>query len=242
MADWPSPDRATVFLDFDGTLVDIAPTPDSIEIPDAVPDLLSKLMSATGNRVLLLTGRDVRAVLGFLPSFEGHILGCHGAERWDGSAHDIIQVDAARLSTAAEHARASALADAGMLVEAKPTGLVLHYRANPTLQRDVRILAQELCAALDGFTTLSGKMSVEIRPEGIGKENALADLMRNPPFDGTTPLFFGDDETDLPALRHVQREGGVAGYIGESPAGITLSYPSPTALRQRLFDWVTHGG
>lgn len=241
MDNWPAPSRATVFLDFDGTLVDIAPTPEAVAIPADLPDLLARLHDAVEGRLVLLTGREVAVIRRFLHRFKGQIRGCHGAEVWDGLERSVMAVDEAALAVAVRKAQDDPLNAQGMRVEHKPTGLVLHYRAVPVLEQQVIRLAERLCTGLAGFVTLSGKMSVELRPAGIGKESALMEVMRGRDFAGTTPLFFGDDATDLPALHHVQELGGVAGFVGGAPPGIALSYPAPADLRRSLQEWISHG-
>lgn len=238
MDDWPSPAQATVFLDFDGTLVDIAPTPESICIPDDLRGLLEGLFRATKGRVALLTGREVDAIQSFLPAFSGQIIGCHGAEVWDGQARTVVNVDEGALANAIARARASDLAANGVTVEAKPVGLVLHYRAVPKAAASVQLLADELCADLPEHCTLAGKMSVEIRPASIGKEMALATMMRRSETKATTPMFFGDDTTDLPALSYVKSAGGVAGFIGDQIADVPLTFATPAALRKALTQWM----
>lgn len=239
MRDWPDPARAIVFLDFDGTLVDIAATPEAVVIPPDLPDLLAGLQKVTGGNTILLSGRDVQTLQGFLPSFRGRIIGCHGAEVWDGTACSVLAIDKAALAQAISAARHSEMAGNGVRIEEKPTGLVLHYRAHPELEREALTLAETLVSGLSDYQVLPGKMAVEVRPTKVGKESAIRETLVMSEFTGKTPMFFGDDTTDLAGLHHVARVGGVAGYIGSEVDGMTAIFDTPTSLRARLEMWIT---
>ncbi|WP_373488795.1 trehalose-phosphatase, partial [Blastomonas sp.] len=72
--------QSTLFLDFDGTLVDIAATPSTIDVSADLPDLLERLSDMLQGRLALVTGRAVADVAVHLPGYRGIIAGSHGGE------------------------------------------------------------------------------------------------------------------------------------------------------------------
>jgi hypothetical protein len=60
----PSPPRAPwcLFLDVDGTLLDIAPTPDAVTVDASLLNLLRRLWRACDGAVAFVTGRSIAAV------------------------------------------------------------------------------------------------------------------------------------------------------------------------------------
>ena len=61
-ADW------ALFLDFDGTLVEIAPTPGSVRVPESLAPLLRALRAALGGAVAIVTGRPVARLTSVIQS------------------------------------------------------------------------------------------------------------------------------------------------------------------------------
>ncbi|WP_161860710.1 trehalose-phosphatase [Algicella marina] len=213
-----------ICLDFDGTLVDIAATPDGIEVPETLAPLLNHLLAETDGATALISGRDVAALRRHLPEYKGPIIGSHGGERSDAPGRiDTSGLPDARAVIAEVHALA-----AGLRVEEKPHGAVLHYRAEPDRADEAETTARAIAARFPGFTLQRAKMAWEIHPEGISKDRALATLFESPPFQGRLPLFAGDDTTDEPALAHVAQKGGIAIRIGggDSAAPYHLETPS----------------
>jgi trehalose 6-phosphate phosphatase len=64
---------------------------------------------------------------------------------------------------------------------------------------------------------LHGKAVFEIRPRGVHKGAAVATMLEQPPFAGRTPVFVGDDTTDLDAIDLANARGGHGLLVG--PAG-----------------------
>ncbi|KIQ68837.1 trehalose-phosphatase [Wenxinia marina] len=229
---------STLLLDFDGTLVDIAETPDGVLVDAGLPDLLARLSDATGGRIALVSGRAVADVGGFLPDFDGLIIGGHGAERReDGHVRRHPAADSPALPEIVEAAEGFAAGRDGLIVERKPTGIVVHYRRRPDAAEGVLAFVAGLAELHDGFELHEAKMAAELRPEGIGKDAAIADLMSEPRFAGTIPIFFGDDATDEPALVWVAEAGGVAVKVGEGESAAPLRLADPAAVRALLDHW-----
>lgn len=231
----PLPASAALFLDFDGCLVDIAHRPDAVQVTPALTRRLTLLLQRQGGAVALISGRDVADLRGHLPDYPGVVAGSHGAEFSPGPG----RIEAARhpdLDIARLHRVARELAQPhpAVLVEEKPHGVALHYRADPALQRFVEDLSQRLAEANPGLALQPAKMAVELRPAGVGKGDALARLMGMAPFAGRMPVYAGDDTTDEPAMAEAQARGGFAIKIGPGPSVARHTLPDPDALARWL--------
>lgn len=223
----PSLSGLALFLDFDGTLVGLAPTPDAIRVPAELGMLLNRLSGETCGAVAVVSGRRLADLQGFLPGFDGPMIGGHGAERRIGGG-----VRTHPLANSPEVAAAAALLDRfasdnpAALVERKPTGAVLHFRRDPSLAGAAQDCALAVQNRYPAFELHAAKMAWELRPKGIGKAAAVADLMALAPFSGRLPLFLGDDATDEPAMQWCIGQGGSAVKIG----------PGDTVAPHRLAD------
>ncbi len=225
----PPPLKATdaLFLDIDGTLVDLAPAPDRVDIDPALRSTLAAVARALGGALALVTGRSIRNADGLFPGLALPIAGQHGCERRsaDGAMH-LHTSHAGTLDRLRDLVSAFATRHPGLLVEHKGSSLAVHYRAVPGLASLVHREIRHVITAVDGWTAEGGKMLVEVRPGGPDKGRAIGEFLAEPPFAGRRPVFVGDDRGDEPGFRIVQRVGGVAVKVG---AGSTYA-------RHRLAD------
>jgi trehalose 6-phosphate phosphatase len=213
-----------LFLDFDGTLVKIAPRPDAISVPPSLPPLLERLASVTQGATALLSGRSIETLDAFVAPARLAAAGGHGAELRrspDGPVerHDLPAIPHAWLT------EAQALADAhpGAILERKPAGFTLHARLCPKVLPHFAACMAACVAGHPRFSLLHAHMAVEIRPAGVDKGSALAALMQAPPFASRIPVFIGDDVTDEDAIAAATRLGGVGLRVDEafgSPEGV----------------------
>jgi trehalose 6-phosphate phosphatase len=230
--------RAALFLDFDGTLVDLAPRPDAITVDAGLPDLLAGLSRQMGGALALVSGRAVDDLRRHLTAFSGVIVGGHGAEwRLAATTEPRVHVEASDLAAMTQAAGDFAATHPDLLLERKPTGLVLHYRAAPARQGDVERFAHSLAAHHPAFETHASKMAVEMRPLGVGKDKALADLMALPVFANRIPVIFGDDTTDEPAMVWAQDRGGVGIKVGPGPTQAVHRLNAPVDVLATLRAW-----
>jgi trehalose 6-phosphate phosphatase len=209
-------DGAALFLDFDGTLVDLADTPGAIAVGPHLPDLLVRLQRRLQGRLAIVSGRAVADLERHLDCSGIAVSGSHGAEL---SLPGVQPVGiAAPAELEALHAEASAFASAnGLILEEKPAGLALHYRLAPEAGGRAAEFIAEM-AERTGLSVQHGKMVVELRPTGADKGAALAALMREPPFAGARPVFVGDDLTDEDAFAAAVEMGGAGVLVGPSRA------------------------
>lgn len=220
----PDPATASLFLDFDGTLVELAATPEAVIVDARLGPLLERLAAAMPGRVAIVSGRSVAQIDGFLAAHLGAIAvaGSHGAERRTPSEGHLLPKRSEALDRAA--AALAAYADReGLLLEEKTLGVTLHYRADPA-RGPAAIAAAERVAAEHGLGANRGKMMVEVRLPG-DKGEAVRSLLDDPAMQGSTPWFFGDDRTD---------EDGFAAAQGLGGAGVLVDDPRETQARYRL--------
>ncbi|WP_170167172.1 trehalose-phosphatase [Paracoccus methylarcula] len=229
------PADAALFLDFDGCLVEIAPTPDAVVIPDDLPGLLDRIHRRQGGAVALISGREVADLRRFLPGFPGGVAGSHGAELAL-PGREAEAGDAQGLDVAALHARARDLAALhdGLMVEPKAHGVVLHYRAVPERAEWVAGAMAELAGDYPMLALQPAKMAFELRPADAGKDRALARLMELPEFAGRLPVYAGDDLTDEAGMAEAQKRGGFGIKIGEGQSCARHRLADPGALRSWL--------
>lgn len=221
---------ASLFLDFDGTLVEIAERPDAIEVDDRLVGLLRLLAKKLEGRVALISGRpaaEVRALLEVGPMV---FVGSHGLEfDWaDGRVGSVERPPA--LSKAIEAMRALEASTSGLFVEDKPLGAALHFRRAPAAEEASVELAVRLATEL-GLQLQHGKMMVELRAPGGDKGSAIRVLMEDPLFAATHPVFMGDDLTDEPGFLAARSMGGAGVLIGprrSTAAGYNLAGVSET--------------
>ncbi len=70
-----------LFLDFDGTLVDIAPTPDAVKVEAGLIENLETLRRRLGGALAIVSGRPIAQIDGFLAPSLLDAAGLHGVER-----------------------------------------------------------------------------------------------------------------------------------------------------------------
>lgn len=205
---------ASLFLDFDGTLVDIAPTPDAVRVTSELADLLTRLQQRLGGRMAILTGRavaDVDQLLGMVPILVG---GHHGLETRGGGGRGGSMARPDVLDSVVSDLRQLESEYPGVLVEDKPLGVALHYRQAPHAEEACRSAVQA-AAERSGLEIQPGKMVFELKPKGANKGDALRAMMTEGPFAGTRPIFIGDDLTDEPAFEAAQDMGGAGIIVGD---------------------------
>ncbi|MFZ1869081.1 MAG: trehalose-phosphatase [Steroidobacteraceae bacterium] len=219
-----------LFLDVDGTLLEIAATPRAVSVPDDLRERLRALFRDGGGAVALVSGRAIEDLDALFAPLTLPSAGLHGFERRGASGDYRRQplpsgaaLDAARgamLDLAGRHA--------GLFVEDKRFALALHYRAAPHLEDAVMKAMDTVAARLAGELELQhGKMVVELRPAGASKAEAVAAFLPEAPFAGRLPVFIGDDLTDEPAFALVNRLNGLS---------VVVSATRPSAARARLTD------
>jgi trehalose 6-phosphate phosphatase len=229
---------ATLLLDVDGTLLDIAPAPELAVVPAGLTDILSKICNRLKGALALVSGRPIADLDLLFAPLTMPAAGEHGAEVRHDPDQPIIALAARPESLAAVHTRLTvAVADIpGVQVERKRTGFAIHYRQAPHLAAELRRLVDDAVAEHAGEIHVQpGKMVLEIKGRACSKARGVAALMEEPPFAGRRPFFIGDDATDRDAFGAVKRFEGQCISVGPDNADIAdWVFASPSAVRAWL--------
>jgi trehalose 6-phosphate phosphatase len=222
-----------LFLDFDGTMVDIAPQPSAVHVPLPLITLLQDLHDYLQGAIAVISGRPIEQLDSFLHPLELAVAGVHGAER-RGASGELHLLVSQPLDHVEEAACRLAADNPGLLVENKRSSLALHYRQRPELEDLCQLTMQRAVEESPGITLLRGKMVVEAKPGGASKGRAIEAFLAEAPFAGRAPVFIGDDVTDEVGFSTVQRLGGLGIKVGEGATCAWRRLPDPQALREEL--------
>ncbi|HJU17410.1 MAG TPA: trehalose-phosphatase [Stellaceae bacterium] len=224
----PPLDRAAaLFLDVDGTLLEIAARPDLVRVSPRLPILLGRLAASRGGALALVSGRPLIDLDRLFPAWRGAAAGLHGLVRRRADGSLAASGDAA--ASAALAALRAPLTDfararPGLLLEDKGGTIALHYRKRPQDETEIRALAESLCRATGpALRLIAGKKVVEFQPQSANKAGAIAAFLAEPPFCRRCPVFLGDDTTDEDGFAEVNRRGGLSIRVG-GPAATAACY------------------
>ena len=217
---------AALFLDFDGTLVEIADHPDDVRVAAGLKGLIERLSRQLDGRLAIITGRSLASLESLLGPLAIAAAGSHGGEFRPAGTEKAAPL--APLLPADALARLNRIAQGhgGLLVEAKPFSAAIHYRHHPSL-RDALLAQVRRIADDEGLGLTHGKMVIELTTPGADKGTALSRFMDLPSFSGAIPLFLGDDTTDEHAFAAARTLDG---------SGILIGPERETAAQWRLED------
>jgi trehalose 6-phosphate phosphatase len=226
--------NTALFLDIDGTLLDLARTPDRVKVPHDLLRALEKLTHRLSGALAFVSGRSLESIDKLFAPFKPAAIGAHGGEirslngdvaRSQPLPEKVVEVFAGLAGNIP-----------GLLLEDKRCALALHYRLAPEAQQ-VLTSAMEKNAGLfecEKVQILHGKAVIEARWVGVDKGTAVAVLAKQKPFAGRTVLFGGDDTTDLDVFRMLPRLGGHGFSVGRHFPGVEYVFETPRAVRQWL--------
>jgi trehalose 6-phosphate phosphatase len=210
-----------LFLDIDGTLIDLAATPQAVNVPPDLPKLLREVQTKLGGALAILSGRkltDIDALLGTgLPCAAEH-----GATLRNAGGVIIQNVQRPAAYDAWLKTLKSETAEMpGVLIEEKQFSVVVHYRQAPEHEPALSQLVDRLIGASGDAELLLAHCAFEMKPRGGNKGDALAWFMQHPPFAGRIPVFIGDDITDEPAIQKAIILGGLGLHVARNFSGKT---------------------
>jgi trehalose 6-phosphate phosphatase len=198
-----------LFLDIDGTLLDVALTPSTVHVPPGLAELLGTLATLLSGALAIVTGRPIAEADELLKPMKFVAAGVHGAEMRTTATGEIKLLSPSFNPTLLNDLRAVAVSMPGIVTEDKGTGIALHYRLAPELRDSLLITLETLIPKYPGqFTICEGRKVVEILPVGFSKGRALRKLASLPDFADRIPLMIGDDIADLDAFRAAEELGG----------------------------------
>jgi trehalose 6-phosphate phosphatase len=231
------PERWALFLDIDGTLLDLAATPDAIQVPLSLPADLDAVSARLGGALALVTGRSLPFADGLFAPFRFPIAGLHGAEfRGADGATSVVSATPAFAALKQRLVEQTVWME-GVLIEDKGAAVAAHYRLAPAydtaLERIMRDFAEEAGCA---WVLQPGKMVFEIRPSRADKGEAVASYLEQPAFAGRLPIAIGDDLTDESMFALANARGGQSIRVGSlATATCALAKASsPSAIRSAL--------
>lgn len=232
-----------LFIDFDGTLIDIAATPEAVFVPAGLPALLQTTHDLLGGALAIVSGRPLAQIDDLLAPFAGPAGGQHGLE-WRRAAERPVESpepDRAALATIIGRMQQLAGLHPGIRVENKPHGAALHTRGAPGADPAAAEVAQALARKFAGsFELQAGKCVYELRQQGGDKGSTVRRMMSEPPFAGKRPVFIGDDLTDEAGFEAALALGGTAIIVGERrPTRANASFPTPKELHRWLTDFIS---
>jgi trehalose 6-phosphate phosphatase len=227
--------NSALFLDIDGTLLDMARTPDAVVVPADLRLALVRLYDGLDGALAFVSGRSLSGIDRLFAPLRTAAIGCHGAEvrGKDGNLRALADpipgpVRAIFRSLVDSHP--------GTLLEDKIYTLSLHYRLAPEARGDLEAAMEKHAPifAAEKVTIQHGKSVIDAKPKGIDKGVGLRALMRQPPFRDRMPVFGGDDTTDMDVFHILPELGGHGFSVGRAFDGVDYEFGSPHAVRQWL--------
>jgi trehalose 6-phosphate phosphatase len=211
-----------LFLDVDGTLLEIASTPWSVHIPPDLLRLLASLKDVLGGALALVSGRTIADLDRLFAPLRFTAAGQHGGEvritddgpvMRPGDDLSLAEFDA----VIGEFARTRR----GVIVERKGLSTAVHYRLAEERREELRqFITAWLVNHRIGFQLVEGRAVFEVKLAQTSKLTAVGYLIRCQPFSGRVPIFVGDDRTDEDGFAAVIALGGQALHVGSGRASI----------------------
>ena len=227
--------RDALFLDIDGTIIDIAPTPEAVIVPESLKLSLSRLCERLNGALALVSGRTLGAIDELFAPLKFTAAGAHGAElRFEPNGE--VERCAVPL-TPVEKAAFGDLQklDPKIRIEDKVYTLAVHYRLAPQLENEIIAEVKERAQKLrEDLRVLCGKYVLEVKTRGFNKGTGICHIMEHPPFIGRRPIFFGDDVTDEDGFAVLPKLNGAGISVGRLLPGATDCVPSASAVRHWL--------
>lgn len=215
----PATGSWTVFLDIDGTLLDIAATPHAVRVPEGLVVTLMQLRESLDDALAFVSGRTLDDIDQLFEPMRVPVAAEHGAivRLPDGRVEETdVTIPLAWRAALVELTKQNA----GILLEEKRHSIAVHFRLAPETEPLVRETVDALvAAAADRFEVLPARMAFEIRGRNVSKAEAVRRLMQTSPFAGRRPLYIGDDITDEAAIAAARELGGVGLHVGRDFGG-----------------------
>jgi trehalose 6-phosphate phosphatase len=236
----PLDPRWAFFLDIDGTIIELAETPQAVVSTPREKILVEKLRRAAGGAFALVSGRPITVIDELFAPLKLPAAGQHGVERRDakGKLHrhrfpvEVMRRAAAPIREFAEHHE-------GLVFEDKGSSVALHYRLAPRLAAAAHHVVRDAAAQLGALVEVQGgKMVAELKPAGRDKGMAIAEFMREPPFAGRVPVFIGDDLSDEYGFRVVNRLRGHSVKVGRGATEARWRISDSPAVHRWLEEWI----
>lgn len=209
------PSILALFLDVDGTLLDIEDHPADVRADPSLVSLLASISTGLGGAMSLISGRQIADIDRIFAPVRFAAAGAHGSELRQHPDDDVAAAESSLPATVLDDLRTFVAQNPGLLLEEKPAGVSLHYRRAPELEEQCKASVQALLPEIDkDFRLIAGKMVLELAPIDHNKGAAITDMMRREPFSGRRAVFVGDDVTDEDGFRAVNAMDGITIRVG----------------------------
>jgi trehalose 6-phosphate phosphatase len=230
-----APGKLALFIDVDGTLLEIVARPDDVRVDQALLGQLRRIQRGLGGAVALLSGRPIEQLSRLFAPLDLPMAGLHGMERRaaDGRV-TVVGVPPVAMDHAREVLRRLVCEHPGLVLEDKARSVAVHYRRVPGLESLVAQACEDVVAQLGAdFHVQHGLLVREIKARAADKGTALREFMAEQPFIDRRPVAIGDDVTDVDAFLAAELCGGYSIAVGDRVRG-RLRLPGPRALRAWL--------
>ncbi len=225
-----NPEKDALFLDLDGTILDIAPTANDVKVSAQLVKDLKRLHEKLGGALAFISGRTIENIDQLFAPLRFPCSGAHGAE-WRLSQNGPVK-STAMLTDSLREKIASSFADMkDVLVEDKGYTVAVHYRQSPEAAEKIeQILVSLVEKTKMPLTLIRGRKVFELAQLSHDKGQALERLIKTTPFKGRRPVFLGDDITDMSAIGACLKNGGIAARVGQGKPRQN-AFASPEAVR-----------
>lgn len=231
--------ECALLLDIDGTLLELAATPDAVKVPPGLADTLSALHDRLDGALALVSGRSLIDIDRIFAPMRLPIVGGHGAEMRLSVDSEAVAVHAPPMDKDLKRRfMAIAQLSSGILLEDKGYSLALHYRLAPQFERTIFEAVSAIRADLPAapIEVLPGKSVCEIKHSGFTKATGVIELMKHAPFTGRRPIFIGDDVTDETVFAIMPDMNGLSFSVGRDAQGVDGVFAAPADVRA----WLAH--
>ncbi|SJL83080.1 trehalose-phosphatase [Vibrio palustris] len=232
-------DNVALFFDFDGTLVELQPTPEAVIVDDELRTVLKSLNNEVNQALALISGRSLDSLDHLLAMPTVNVSGSHGMQFRCGQSGDVfLHPDTISLPETLLHDCQRFCHQHDLLLEDKPLTVAIHYRNKPDMENQVEAYLQQLTERFSSLklSIQAGKSIRELKPSGINKASALDYFTSKDAFQDRTPWYFGDDVTDEDAFTWINERNGVSVKIGDGESNAQYLLDSPQEVIAFLKD------
>ena len=232
-----------LFLDVDGTLLDLAARPEDVVTPAGLVSTLAGAERKLAGALALISGRSIEDIDGLFAPLRLRVSGVHGAEiRFDPEASTAPTVAADLPQSLLDALRRAVEPFPGVFVENKRFSFTVHYRLAPSAERPLRNIVKELVDSIPiAVDMMDAHCAIEIKSPCFDKGGAIAAFLSTSTFRGRTPIFIGDDTTDESGFALVSARGGFAYSVGRPRPGAIGAFSGPEAVRGWLAEFAERG-
>lgn len=233
----PPLDRCALLFDIDGTLLDLAPTPDAVVVPKGLRSALQRLFELSGGALAFVSGRSIVDIDRIFAPMVLPAVGGHGAEMRVSPTSQACAIGAQPMSRELKR-RFASIGDMSdrILIEDKGYSIAIHFRQAQEFEEAIfaRVTAIRSDLSEAPIDVLPGKRVVEIKPSGFSKASGVRELMKNAPFKERRPVFFGDDVTDDSVFAIMPDLAGLSFSVGRKGRGVAGQFGRPRDVRRWL--------